>query len=33
MDKEWQPQMDPDEREREYAYWKRAVTRTFDWLE
>ena len=32
-DKEWQPQMDPEEREKEYAYWKKAVTRTFDWLE
>jgi glycerol kinase len=32
-DKEWQPQMDPAEREKEYGYWKKAVTRTFDWLE
>jgi glycerol kinase len=32
-DKEWQPQMDPDEREKEYAFWKKAVTRTFDWVE
>jgi glycerol kinase len=32
-DKEWQPQMDPQEREKEYAYWKKAVTRTFDWLD
>ena len=32
-DKEWQPQMDADEREKEYGYWKKAVTRTFDWLE
>jgi glycerol kinase len=32
-DKEWQPQMDPAEREKEYAYWKKAVTRTFDWLD
>ncbi len=32
-DKEWQPQMDPEEREKEYGYWKKAVTRTFDWLE
>jgi glycerol kinase len=32
-DKDWQPRMDPDEREKEYAYWKKAVTRTFDWLE
>jgi glycerol kinase len=32
-DKEWQPQMDAAEREKEYAFWKKAVTRTFDWLE
>jgi glycerol kinase len=32
-DKEWQPQMDPAEREKEYAYWKKAVTRAFDWLD
>jgi glycerol kinase len=32
-DKEWAPQMDPSEREREYAQWKKAVTRTFDWVE
>jgi len=32
-DKEWQPQMDPAERDKEYAFWKKAVTRTFDWLD
>jgi glycerol kinase len=32
-DKEWQPEMDPQEREKEYALWKKAVTRTFDWFE
>jgi glycerol kinase len=32
-DKEWTPKMDPKEREREYAQWKKAVTRTFDWVE
>jgi glycerol kinase len=32
-DKEWQPRMDPDEREKEYGFWKKAVTRTFDWLD
>ncbi|TML43881.1 MAG: glycerol kinase GlpK [Actinobacteria bacterium] len=32
-DKEWQPQMDPQERDKEYALWKKAVTRTFDWLD
>jgi glycerol kinase len=32
-DKEWQPQMDATEREKEYGLWKKAVTRTFDWVE
>jgi glycerol kinase len=32
-DKEWTPQLDPQEREKEYGYWKKAVTRTFDWLD
>src|SRR5919197_1448911 len=32
-DKESQPQMDPEEREKEYAFWKKAVTRSFDWVE
>jgi len=32
-DREWQPHMDPAEVEREYRFWKKAVTRTFDWVE
>ncbi len=32
-DKEWTPKMDPEERDREYRFWKKAVTRTFDWVE
>jgi glycerol kinase len=32
-DKEWTPQMDREEVEREYKQWKKAVTRTFDWVE
>ena len=32
-DKRWEPSMDEGEREKEYKYWKKAVTRTFDWLE
>jgi len=32
-DKEWQPTMDAAQRERLYAGWKKAVTRTFDWVE
>ena len=33
MDKQWEPSMDPARRDREYALWKKAVTRTFDWVE
>ena len=33
MDKQWEPNMDPATRDREYALWKKAVTRTFDWVE
>ena len=32
-DKRWTPNMDPEKREREYRHWKKAVTRTFDWVE
>ena len=32
-DKEWDPKMDAAERDKEYALWKKAVTRTFDWVE
>jgi glycerol kinase len=32
-DKRWLPQMDAATRERGYALWKKAVTRTFDWVE
>jgi glycerol kinase len=31
-DKRWDPKMDEAEREKEYGFWKKAVTRTFDWL-
>jgi len=33
MDKTWKPQMDAGEREKMYSMWKKAVTRTFDWVE
>jgi glycerol kinase len=33
MDKTWEPQMSEDQREELYAGWKKAVTRTFDWVE
>ncbi len=29
----WRPQMDVEERERIYTGWKKAVTRTFDWVD
>ncbi len=32
-DKEWEPKMDPATREKIYKGWKKAVTRTFDWVE
>jgi glycerol kinase len=32
-DKRWDPQMDESQRAELYAYWKKAVTRTFDWLD
>jgi glycerol kinase len=32
-DREWKPAMDPAERERGYRQWKKAVSRTFDWVE
>lgn len=32
-DKEWAPKMGEAEREKIYAGWKKAVTRTFDWIE
>jgi glycerol kinase len=28
----WEPRMDEGERERQYALWKKAVTRSFDWV-
>lgn len=33
IDKEWSPRMDSAIRDRLYADWKKAVTRTFDWVE
>ncbi len=30
--KRWEPTLDPDRREFMYAEWKKAVTRTFDWV-
>ncbi len=32
-DKRWTPSMDDDERERLYRNWKKAVTKTLDWVD
>jgi glycerol kinase len=32
-DKRWDPTMDPAKRDGYYKFWKKAVTRTFDWLD
>ncbi len=32
-DKRWDPKMDPENRRNQMHYWKKAVTRTFDWVE
>ena len=32
-DHEWTPSMDSASRDHEYRMWKKAVTRTFDWVE
>jgi len=32
-DKRWLPQMDVAERDRLYRNWKKAVTKTFDWMD
>lgn len=32
-DKRWEPQMDEETRERNLRLWKKAVTRTFDWVD
>ena len=33
VDHTWSPVMPDDQRETYYRYWKRAVTRSFDWVE
>jgi glycerol kinase len=32
-DKEWLPKMDAEHRDKQYKGWKKAVTKTFDWVE
>jgi len=33
IDQRWEPKMDEESRERLYHFWKKAVTRSFDWVE
>ena len=33
VDRRWEPRVDEASRERLYRFWKKAVTRTFDWVE
>jgi glycerol kinase len=33
IDRTWQPRMEESERSRLYGQWKKAVTRSFDWIE
>jgi len=33
VDKRWEPTMDATTRDRLYRFWKKAVTRSFDWIE
>jgi glycerol kinase len=32
-DKRWEPNMDAAKRDEYFKYWKRAVTKSFDWFE
>ena len=32
-DKRWEPKMDTSTSDEYFKYWKKAVTRTFDWFE
>jgi glycerol kinase len=32
-DKRWECTMEQDKRDEYYKYWKKAVTRTFDWFD
>jgi glycerol kinase len=33
VDRTWHPEIEPIERERLYKQWKKAVTRSFDWID
>jgi glycerol kinase len=32
-DRRWEPKMEAEERERQLRLWKKAVTKTFDWVD
>jgi glycerol kinase len=32
-DQVWKPNMDAARREKMFGFWKKAITRSFDWLE
>jgi glycerol kinase len=32
-DRRWEPKMSEESRERQYRFWKKAVSRSFDWTE
>jgi glycerol kinase len=32
-DAQWEPKMDAEKRDTEYRFWKKAVTKSFDWVE
>jgi glycerol kinase len=33
VDRRWEPKMDAAERDRLFRNWKKAVTRSFDWID
>jgi glycerol kinase len=33
VDRTWKPHMDEEQRETSYRQWKKAVTRSFDWID
>jgi glycerol kinase len=32
-DRRWEPNMDPEERDRQLRLWKKAVTKSMDWVD
>lgn len=33
VDRTWKPNLEESRREEMYRFWKKAVTRSFDWME